>query len=200
MRFDIILKDTVMATLGADELARWKLTPETVSVGRPKTPRSAENNRNILSMLLDLINDCERKTGITFRGYGVIAEIFVENFKTIVVFLTKKSAERYKIKKIRGVFMYRFENLENLISFADSNADCTRLFKNTLFSCGGSYILSVYTDSFKTDSFELFNSKISEYAEKIRHSAFFGIYAAEHFKPVIENTALETIRSVFCRH
>ena len=200
MRFDIILKDTVMATLGADELAKWKLTPETVSMGRPKTPRSAENNRNILSMLLDLINDCERKTGITFRGYGVIAEIFVENFKTIVVFLTKKSAERYKIKKIRGVFMYRFENLENLISFADSNADCTRLFKNTLFSYGGSYILSVYTDSFKTDSFELFNSKISEYAEKIRHSAFFGIYAAEHFKPVIENTALETIRSVFCRH
>ena len=151
-------------------------------------------------MLLDLINDCERKTGINFRGYGVIAEIFVENFKTVVVFLTKKSAERYKIKKIRGVFMYKFENLENLISFADSNSDCAKPFKNTLFSCGDNFILSVYTNSFKTDSFEFFNSKISEYAEKIKHSAFFGIYAAEHFKPIIENTALETIRSVFCKY
>lgn len=201
MRFEMIFENTVMVTLGKDELMRWKLTPENVSINRLriKNLKYAENNKRIISMLMDIINECEKKTGIVFKGFGVIAEIFVESFKTIIIFLTKKSAEKYKIKRIHGVFMYKFENFENLIFFAKSNPDCIKILKNTLFSVGGRFILAVYTDSFKADSFMVFNLKISEYAEKLRHSAFFGIYAGEHFKPVIENTALETIYSVFCK-
>ena len=54
MRFEMIFENTVMVTLGKDELMRWRLTPENVSINRLsiKNLKYAENNKRIISITI----------------------------------------------------------------------------------------------------------------------------------------------------
>lgn len=91
--------------------------------------------------------------------------------------------------------MYKFKDIENLILFVKYNPEYLKIFRNSLFEYNDNFMLEVYAQ--KSILYAKFNVKISEYGERIR--CFAGLYAAEHFKPIIKDTAMETIYSVFCK-
>ncbi len=105
----------------------------------------------------------------------------------------------YAMYIILGDSMYKFKNIENLILFIKYNPEYLKIFRNSLFEYNDNFILEVYVNIQKSVLFSKFNMRMSEYGEKMRNYCFSGLYAEEHFKPVIKDTAMETLYSVFCK-
>lgn len=155
-------------------------------------------------VILEILHHVRNETSVDLSQGRLFIEAFPHVEGGCVLYISTVGGENTtaaKPKRYRNSFntplIFRFDTLDRLTDICDKlfKQYSHLVLKSSLYLLDGKYVLLIYS-YFKLDNKIIALAK--EYGSLIGKGSIKGAFVKEHAKPVIEDTALETIVEYLC--
>ncbi len=196
MKIERINDNKIKIILTRDEITSWS------KVANKRIP-------DYNAMMIDIISEIERRTGLSFQGCRVVVEATQSSESTYVVYVTRMDAPKPQTHLIRDKIykpasknrklsvVFCFDDIETICLFNEANPFYSELFDgvNSLYSYEDKYYLMIDVPHRFEEYRPQLCGDLSEYAKNAAGTVIPYVLS-EHAKCVIKGSALKTLKKI----
>ncbi len=196
MKIELIDRQTVKILLSVHDMQDLAITYDQMDYKDPGTKRA----------IVALLHKVRQETQVDLSGGKLFIEAFPHCEGGCILYISvlesQVKAPAQKPKRYRGSFntplIFRFQDVEELITVCDKlfRQYSHLVLKSSIYLLDQAYILMIYS-YFKLDG--KIAALVGEYGEVLGKGTVKCSFIKEHAKPLIENTAIETMVEHLCR-